>query len=1345
MEVKTDTKGVLGTPEFEMYFKNEKGDVISPWHHIPLSTEPGLYNMVVEIPRHTTGKMEICTSKAGTPIKQDTLKDGSVRHLDCAFYWNYGAIPQTWECPQKVTIEDGKGNMNEYVGDNDPLDVIDIGHVTAEMGDVVPFKVVGALALVDQGEIDYKVFGIRKDDKFFDKINDLADIDIYYPGTTTGIREFFRWYKTPKGKPLNEFLPGKEFLNREQTLKVIEHNHKDYLDLKNGTIPPNVIAIQTLVKMCFYNIVDDVVCYYSRLTKKESSILEAKGFNSVAVARKLRCYLRDQFWCKLLSNCIHLNSDIIKECQYGRYTVERIKYECQKTPKMYYYDKMSKSIVLDFKVWQNAKIQNSRCHSNELFIKTSCNLQIQNMQHLQLKLEAAAFECLIAMYWEISGILIETNSLIDTKFQQSKHKIELLTLLLQIGDGPIPCIEKLTLGRFILVELNYPGIQQLDYKINMATLNSQWINRTQSKGWLMDDQSNGIETVSYIKSSYGQTKSKQFMSVLNKLYECKLDSIVKQDTSNGHNGTRNITEIPYPSWTFQYEMMQSQKSMMDVLELEEKFSLKLKLNRELCNLSKVECLGNAEMLEWMPRQLILDSTYSYDDMQCDLSTTTTFRTSDCNQFDNVNKWNFIKNAIDDCEGNTTSQFHIEVPTVSIMNIKCQYSLKRFQSFDSIWLEYICHDMSLCEKDIRENVVNSISICMNEFTFSPGGGNSSQVDENWVASIIACLRGIESHYFKSKAMVKFEARNILSGNIFAKVMTALLKLQGNAFPSSTFYKTLQEHQMDTCNVITIDSTGDWLIVNNLAAPWVDFDFASFFCLDATNMENMPMYPFIKESLDRLTQMAKYKRLIQCFIHFVKFYEKNPTYTRMIDSSLIAFVYGLEKILLDYEAFIDNYASCMYKRNDSTIVFGIVLDSGIDSWYKTLHGIYRIIFEAETITFGSFLFPKFHNLLERLLYLKPNQDSILQLLNTTMLPYMDGLEGIRLKTNLIGDNRRMIKAHHEIKAMVEESIEYYDFLKSNYPDASIQKRPFIKGHGFTRTIQHNVQIASLNIKKNYTLLNEHVMRVFKLHYQGKIFNTIKNIVLMKNVVFGLGVDAALRLYNVDTSKCQRCASFASPENCMMRLNNRLDDLTLTFRKKFDSITSITAYKGSRIQLQIHFGSNFFECKLFNLECAKVYNGIFNHLLSTRMIYNNTKEIWSLLFFKFKRKFAYTKNLQYLIRLAIEALGVFYNIHFYLQSNCKNIMLNKMQEKITENTGFSQFVSRYKALVMHLYNACVQGDEVQEQIDIMALCVFDTLEYIKYIEPMTIHKSDPVPEQNYKTFIKAKDKFILLVTAF
>jgi len=197
-------KGKPGTSDFKMEtVENESGKQISAWHDIPLFCEGEGLNMVVEIPKYTKAKMEINTKLELNPIVQDTKK-GVLRDYHGPIFWNYGALPQTWEDPN----EKGGEEVGYCCGDNDPLDVVEIGSEILPMGSIQRVKPLGVLAMIDSGELDWKVLAISLEDPLASDLNDVADIKRLLPNTIAGIREWFRWYKTPDGKPLNTFGYG---------------------------------------------------------------------------------------------------------------------------------------------------------------------------------------------------------------------------------------------------------------------------------------------------------------------------------------------------------------------------------------------------------------------------------------------------------------------------------------------------------------------------------------------------------------------------------------------------------------------------------------------------------------------------------------------------------------------------------------------------------------------------------------------------------------------------------------------------------------------------------------------------------------------------------------------------------------------------------------------------------------------------------------------------------------------------------------------------------------------------------------------------------------------------------
>lgn len=62
-------------------------------------------------------------------------------------------------------------------GDNDPVDVVEIGEKELEMGGVYKVKPVGVLAMIDDGELDWKVICINANDPKAALINDVEDVE----------------------------------------------------------------------------------------------------------------------------------------------------------------------------------------------------------------------------------------------------------------------------------------------------------------------------------------------------------------------------------------------------------------------------------------------------------------------------------------------------------------------------------------------------------------------------------------------------------------------------------------------------------------------------------------------------------------------------------------------------------------------------------------------------------------------------------------------------------------------------------------------------------------------------------------------------------------------------------------------------------------------------------------------------------------------------------------------------------------------------------------------------------------------------------------------------------------
>ncbi|KAL9060481.1 MAG: hypothetical protein Q9162_000654 [Coniocarpon cinnabarinum] len=231
------------TLEHRIYLETKDGVPLSPFHDIPLyaNEEQTILNMVVEVPRWTNAKMEISKEEYLNPIKQD-VKKGKLRFVrNCfphkGYIWNYGAFPQTWEDPNATHPE------TKAKGDNDPLDVCEIGEAVAVPGQIKQVKVLGVMALLDEGETDWKIMTIDVQDPLAPKLNDIEDVERHLPGLLRATNEWFRIYKIPDGKPENQFAFSGECKNRKYAMDIVRECAEAWDRLIAGKVNPGEVSL----------------------------------------------------------------------------------------------------------------------------------------------------------------------------------------------------------------------------------------------------------------------------------------------------------------------------------------------------------------------------------------------------------------------------------------------------------------------------------------------------------------------------------------------------------------------------------------------------------------------------------------------------------------------------------------------------------------------------------------------------------------------------------------------------------------------------------------------------------------------------------------------------------------------------------------------------------------------------------------------------------------------------------------------------------------------------------------------------------------------------------------------
>ena len=151
------------------------------WHDVPRGDNlPDEMNVIIEIPK-------------GSPNKYEIDKETGLIALDRANYssapypFDYGFVPQTlWD-------------------DNDALDVMVMSTFPLQTGILVRVRPVALMEMTDDGESDYKVIGVIADDRRWDDVHDLEDLNQH---NLKEYKHFFETYKELKEKDVVVTIDG---------------------------------------------------------------------------------------------------------------------------------------------------------------------------------------------------------------------------------------------------------------------------------------------------------------------------------------------------------------------------------------------------------------------------------------------------------------------------------------------------------------------------------------------------------------------------------------------------------------------------------------------------------------------------------------------------------------------------------------------------------------------------------------------------------------------------------------------------------------------------------------------------------------------------------------------------------------------------------------------------------------------------------------------------------------------------------------------------------------------------------------------------------------------------------
>jgi inorganic pyrophosphatase len=138
------------------------------WHEVSKGENiPDEINVIIEIPKNSPNKYEI--DKETGLISLDRANYSSA-----PYPFDYGFVPQTlWE-------------------DNDPLDVIVLTTFPLHPGILVKVRPVAVMEMIDDGESDFKIIAVPTDDKRWDDVKDLGDLNKH------SMKEYVHFFETYK-------------------------------------------------------------------------------------------------------------------------------------------------------------------------------------------------------------------------------------------------------------------------------------------------------------------------------------------------------------------------------------------------------------------------------------------------------------------------------------------------------------------------------------------------------------------------------------------------------------------------------------------------------------------------------------------------------------------------------------------------------------------------------------------------------------------------------------------------------------------------------------------------------------------------------------------------------------------------------------------------------------------------------------------------------------------------------------------------------------------------------------------------------------------------------------------
>lgn len=127
--------------------------------------------------------------------------------------------------------------VDNLQGDDDPMDICELGTKELQIGEVCRVRILGAFCVEDEHRFDWKVIGLNENEADSKNIKNLSDYEKYEPKKVEKIMYWFNQLKRSQAHSNgNQILLNNKVLDSIEAITTIRKANEAYKNLISGKI-----------------------------------------------------------------------------------------------------------------------------------------------------------------------------------------------------------------------------------------------------------------------------------------------------------------------------------------------------------------------------------------------------------------------------------------------------------------------------------------------------------------------------------------------------------------------------------------------------------------------------------------------------------------------------------------------------------------------------------------------------------------------------------------------------------------------------------------------------------------------------------------------------------------------------------------------------------------------------------------------------------------------------------------------------------------------------------------------------------------------------------------------------